>query len=188
MFQTDPASRAHRGPGCGRGGGRGRRGRGCADHGPTFRPNGLHPLSEAAHTAVLEALDDEQSAFALYTAILERFPHAMPFAHIVEAEERHARLLTSILEAHGLDVPANRHLGSPEIRAAVPASLDEARVIAVEAEIDNIALFVDRSLPMAAGHPDVVAAFERLMEASRDRHLPAFRRWLGDAGATGGRA
>jgi rubrerythrin len=188
MYPTPNFADTCRGHGYGRAHRRRDHARHCIDRDLSLLPHGLHPLSDSARAAVLEALDDEQHAFALYSAILERFPHAMPFAHIVEAEGRHIRLLTSILEAHGIEVPPNRHLGAPETRAAVPASLDEARAIAVEAEIDNVALFVDRLLPMAEGDADVVDAFTRLMEASRDRHLPAFRRWVAPAPIAGGRA
>lgn len=162
----------------------GRRHRGGGGHrrgacGQTFVAKGLRPLSEAAHRAVLEALDDEYRAFALYGAILERFPGALPFAHIVEAEARHAAVLASVLRDHGREVPANPHVGSPEIREAVPSSIAAACAIAVEAEIDNVALYADHLMPMATDHPDIGEVFTRLMEASRDRHLPAFRRWTG---------
>ncbi len=163
--------RGRGGQGRGRGGGRGR----C---GTSFVSTDLRPLEDEAHAAVLEALDDEHRAFALYSAILERFPGAMPFAHIVEAEGRHIELLASVLKAHGREVPANPHLGSPEMRRAVPASIACACDIAVEAEIDNVALYVQRLLPKVADHPDITEAFVRLMEASRDRHLPAFRRGM----------
>ncbi len=159
---------------------RGRDGRGHGACGQAFVAKGLQPLSEEAHRAVLEALDDEYRAFALYGAILERFPGALPFAHIVEAEARHAAFLASVLRDHGREVPANPHIGSPEMREAVPDSIAKACAIAVEAEIDNAALYTDRLMPMVADHPDIVDVFTRLMEASRDRHLPAFRRWTAE--------
>lgn len=143
----------------------------------SFVAHDLRPLDEDARTAIFEALDDEHRAFAFYSAVLERFPDAMPFAPIVEAEGRHIALLTAVLSAHGLEAPENPHLGSPEVRRRVPASVACACDIAVEAEIDDVALYVERLLPMVEHHPDITAVFVRLMEASRDRHLPAFRRW-----------
>ena len=143
----------------------------------SFVAHDLRALEEKARAAVLEALDDEHRAFAFYSAVLERFPDAMPFAHIVEAEGRHIALLTAVLSAHGLEAPKNPHIGSPEVRRAVPASVACACDIAVEAEIDNVTLYVERLLPAVEHHPDIAEVFVRLMEASRDRHLPAFRRW-----------
>ena len=186
MYVTSHDDRSGRGCGHGRGH-RGSSGSGGPGRcGTSFVSTALQPLGEVAHGAVLEALDDEHRAFALYTAILDRFPDAMPFAHIVEAEGRHIALLSSVLRAYGREVPANPHLGSPEMRRAVPASVACACDIAVEAEIDNVALYVDRLLPMVEGHPDITAVFIRLMDASRDRHLPAFRRWTAGQRFRGG--
>lgn len=163
---------AHAGPGtCGR---RRRHGHGrCLDaaaSGPT------EALSPAAHTAVLEALDDEYKARAFYLAILERFPGALPFAHIVEAEGRHAAALGTVLGRRGLPVPADPHAGSEAIRRMVPPTLACACEIAAQAEIDNIDLYDQKLMPQVAGYPDVEQVFARLSEASRDRHLPAFLR------------
>lgn len=170
------------GHGCGRGRGHHR------GHGTCALPatGASRPLTDAEHAAVLEALDDEHRALAFYAAVLDRFPDAMPFAHIVAAEGRHAAALAAVLQADGHAVPENRHLGSPEIRAQVPASVACACDIAVEAEIDNVDLYVDRLLPAVAERPDLVTLFTRLMEASRDRHLPAFRRWTAGQRFRGG--
>ena len=188
MYVTSHDDRTGRGCGRGHGHRRSQRGSHHRDCETSFIETASGPIDDEALGAVLEALDDEHRAFALYTAILERFPDAMPFAHIVEAEGRHIALLASVLRAHGREVPANPHLGSPEMRRAVPASVACACDIAVEAEIDNVNLYVDRLLPMVADHPDVTAVFERLMEASRDRHLPAFRRWTAGQRFRGGAA
>jgi rubrerythrin len=174
---------AGRGPGCGGGGhGRGHRHRGGEGGGEgaclsTLAVRGERPLSAEARAAVLVALDDEHRAEAYYAAVLERFPGALPFARIVEAERRHAAALAAILTAHGVPVPANAHLGSEEMRAMVPATISCAAEVAVGAEIDNVALYEDELLPKVADHPEIAAVFTVLMEASRDRHLPAFRRW-----------
>ena len=175
------------GHGCGRGPGRHGRGhehgRGvCAS--PAVGTS--RPLTDDEHAAVLEALDDEYRALAFYAAVLDRFPDAMPFAHIVAAEGRHAAALAALLRADGRAVPENHHLGSPETRARVPASVACACDIAVEAEIDNVGLYVERLLPAVAERPDLVALFTQLMEASRDRHLPAFRRWTAGQRFRGG--
>jgi rubrerythrin len=169
------------GRGCGHGGDH--RGRG----GCPFPPiDAARPLNRAEHVAVLEALDIEQRAFAFHSAVLDRFPDAMPFARIVDAEERHVAALTAVLHSDGHAVPANRHLGSTATRVAVPASIACACDIAVRAEIAEIGLYVDRLLPAVAGRADLVALFTRLLETSRDRHLPAFRRWTAGQRFRGG--
>lgn len=134
-------------------------------------------LSAEAHEAVLEALDDEYRARAFYLAVLERFPGAMPFAHIEGSEKRHAAALGRVLAAYGLPVPANPHIGDEKIRHSVPASLACACDIAVKEEIHNDRLYAQKLLPKVAGFPLAGQVFERLMLASRERHLPAFRRF-----------
>jgi len=174
--------------GCGCGRGDGGRGRGLA--GGCGMP-ALHalegPLSAAALEAVLVALDDEYRARAFYLAVLERFPGAMPFAHIVGSEERHAAALANILKTIGLPVPPNPHVGTEDIRRGVPASLACACGLAVKEEIHNDRLYADELLPKVADFPVIAAVFERLMLASRERHLPAFRRFaqIYRAGHTG---
>ncbi len=167
---------AHGGCGCG---GRGR-GQGRGTGGGCGLPDigaAEGALSAEAHEAVLEALDDEYRARAFYLAVLERFPGAMPFAHIEESEERHVAALGRVLAAYGLPVPANRYIGDEKIRHSVPASLACACGIAAREEVHNDRLYVDKLLPKVAGFPLVAQVFERLTLASRERHLPAFRRF-----------
>ncbi len=169
------------GCGCGRGqgrGGHGRHGGGAGDGcGLSVAIEAREPLSVEAHAAVLEALDDEYRARAFYLAVLERFPGAMPFAHIVESEERHAGKLIDILRAYGRDVPANCHIGSGDICRRVPAALACACDLAVKEEKHNEKLYETRLLPQVAAFPIIAQVFTRLMLASRERHLPAFERW-----------
>lgn len=119
-----------------------------------------------------DALDDEYKAEASYAAVIARFGPVRPFINIVEAERRHARALTNQCERLGIAPRRNRWAG----KIAAPASVRDACVQAIAAEIENIALY-DRLLPMV-GDAEVRAVLERLQEASRDRHLPAFRRCL----------
>ncbi|MCI4677330.1 hypothetical protein K9U39_00125 [Rhodoblastus acidophilus] len=171
---------AHGGCGCGgRGSGHGRgrghgMGGGCAM--PAFDAVEGR-LSAEAHEAVLEALDDEYRARAFYLAVLERFPGAMPFAHIVESEERHAAALARVLAAYGLAVPPNPYIGNEAISRSVPGSIACACDLAVKEEVHNDRLYEEKLLPKAEAFPLVAQVFERLMLASRERHLPAFRRF-----------
>lgn len=160
---------------CGGGNGRGRRHRGGGGCAMPIPAQFGASLSPEAHSAVLEALDDEYRARAFYLAVLERFPGAMPFLHIVDAELRHADALGSVLSAYGNAVPANRHIGSEDIRRSVPTSAACARDLAASEERRNVSLY-ERLLAQVADYPPIAEVFTRLMLASRDRHLPAFER------------
>jgi hypothetical protein len=122
-----------------------------------------------------EALDDEYRARATYRAVLDAHGEVLPFARIVESEERHIRALQRLCEHHGLEVPADRWAS----RVAAPGSLEAACEAAVDAERDNRTLY-ERLLQADAvrGHPDVQETFKRLLGASRENHLPAFERAL----------
>lgn len=150
--------------------------RGCFGF-ASLRPPATAPLTPQAHDAVVAALDDEHRAQAFSTAVLERFPGAMPFRMIVEAEARHVDALAGLLRRRGLPVPRNVHLGSAEMRRSVPATAICACRIAVAAEEGNVALYEEELLPLAKGWSDVERVFRHLAEASRNRHLPAFRHW-----------
>jgi hypothetical protein len=120
------------------------------------------------------ALDDEYRAHAFYRAVLRKFPYALPFSHIAEAEERHAAALSQILDAYGFEAPANAHIDSTEILASVPASLAGACAAAVEEEPRNDRLYAEDRLHKVESYPLIAHIFERLMLASRECHLPAF--------------
>jgi rubrerythrin len=129
----------------------------------------LMPLSEI----LMAALDDEWHAEATYAAIIDRFGPVRPFINIIEAERRHAEAILQQLQRLGIAVPANRWS-----RADVPApdTFADACEQAIAAEIENVALY-DRLLPQI-DDPAARHVLERLQAASRERHLPAFRRCL----------
>lgn len=130
------------------------------------------PLKPQTVAALAEALDDEYKARATYAKVIERFGPVRPFINIVEAEERHARALLALYERHGLEAPANVWADSDRIET--PETLTEACRRAVAGEIENIEMY-DRLLA-AVEEPDCRRVLENLQAASRDRHLPAFRR------------
>ena len=118
------------------------------------------------------ALMDEYHARNSYRQIIAAFGPVRPFSNIVEAEQTHINLLLPLYEKYSIPVPAE-----PKTAAAdVPESLEQACRIAVQAEEDNIALYDE--LLSATDEPDVIAVFKQLQAASRDHHLPAFRRSL----------
>jgi len=123
-------------------------------------------------TILLDALEDEYKAEATYAAILERFGDVRPFSNIVDAERRHSNAIARQLQRLGHAVPANQWMGKIE----APATLTGACSEAIKAETDNIALY-DRLLP-GIPDPEVRQVLENLQRASRENHLPAFRRCL----------
>lgn len=129
-------------------------------------------LSPATLRAVHEALDDEYKARATYRAVIDAFGPVRPFVNIVEAEERHARALIALLRRHGAAVPDDPW----PARVPAPASIDAACRAGVEAEIENEAMYARLLAQIDA--PDAARIMRRLQAASRDNHLPAFRRCL----------
>ena len=132
-------------------------------------------------TILVEALADERKTEATYSAIIERFGEVRPFINIVDAEARHSRAIERQMGRLGMAVPENGWIG----KGAAPATLAAAFESAIAGEMENIALY-DRLLPQI---PDVTArsVLENLRDASRDNHLPAFRRCLArESGTTDG--
>jgi rubrerythrin len=122
--------------------------------------------------ALREALDDEYRARASYRAVIEAFGPVRPFVNIVEAEGRHAEALLTLFARFGIDPPEDTWPG----RVTAPATLAEACRVGIEAEIENEEMY-ERLLGQISD-PAALAVMRRLQRASRDRHLPAFRRCL----------
>ncbi|OJU09932.1 MAG: DUF2202 domain-containing protein [Caulobacterales bacterium 68-7] len=121
---------------------------------------------------LLDALDDERKAEAAYAAVIAKFGPVQPFSNIIGAEQRHAAALERQLERLGVAVPSNLWSG----KGIAPSSLREACESAIQGEIENIALY-DRLIPMIEDQA-ARQVMEALQAASRERHLPAFRRCL----------
>ncbi len=123
-------------------------------------------------SALSEALEDEYLARATYRKVIERFGPVKPFVNIVEAENRHIAALLAQFGRLGLKPPADTW---PE-RVQAPETLAKACAAAVQAEIANDALY-DRLLDRVTD-AQIRSVMQRLQEASRTRHLPAFHRCL----------
>lgn len=126
---------------------------------------------QSLEKALNEALMDEYKARAFYGKVIEAFGAVRPFVNIVEAEQNHVEELLPLFHRYNVPVPDDDW----PARVQVPASLLEACQAAVEAEIDNAAMY-DRLVAAVADFPDVSATLRRLQAASQDRHLPAFQR------------
>lgn len=130
--------------------------------------------------ALRQALDDEYRAEAIYAAVIEKFGEVRPFTNIIQAEQRHSDRAKAQMDRLGIDFePVNPLLGT----IAPPESVLAACQQAVEAEVENIALY-DRLLP-AIEDAQVRETLTALQSASRERHLPAFQRCVARGGEMG---
>jgi hypothetical protein len=128
------------------------------------------------------ALEDEYHAEAMYNAVIDEFGEVRPFSNIVAAEGRHADLLLRIYDKYDLEAPANAYTDA----GFDFASPQEAGQAALEAEIANAELYDE--LLEDVGDSDVIAVFEQLQWASRERHLPALQGYVSGGGSGGGQA
>ena len=123
------------------------------------------------------AIEDEHMALAEYEAIVAKFDVDRPFTNIIKSENTHIDLLTPLFATYKVALPTENW----SQLVTVPASLEEAYKIGVEAEIKNIDMyksFLEQELPA-----DVKAVFEKLVNAS-ENHLKAFERQV-DGTCTG---
>lgn len=116
-----------------------------------------------------EALEDEFHARATYRKVIEAFGPVRPFVNIAEAEDRHAHALLALFAQFGAEPPQDTW---PE-RVKAPSSLIEACRAAIDAEIENAAMYA--RLLGNTDDPAVLAVLKRLQTASQERHLPAFK-------------
>ena len=129
------------------------------------------PVSAAEIEALRAVLFDEYRAEAYYSAVLEKFGSVRMLENIRAAEVRHVAALRGLFDRYQVEPPTAAEIAPVE----VPASLAQAITSAVELERDNAALY-DEWLKQVE-HDDVHIVFAHLRDASRDRHLPALRRF-----------
>jgi rubrerythrin len=131
-------------------------------------------LPRASIEALHLALEDERRAEAFYAAVIQKQGEVRPFSNIIEAERRHQCALENLYKTHGLPIPPNPW---KDKKVDVPATFEACCEAGATAEIENVSLY-DRLLKTVS-EPEVRAVFEQLRWASRERHLPAFRRHSG---------
>jgi len=129
-------------------------------------------LSDAAKSALTSALNDEYKALSTYEAVVARNGSVRPFIKIARAEERHIAELKSLFDKYGVVIPENPYVG----KIAVPETKQAACQAGYDAETANAALYRNTLLPSVTEYPDISAVFTNLMNASQNRHLPAFDR------------
>ena len=129
-------------------------------------------LPESVKNALDEAINDEYKALSTYEVVISKFGMVRPFSMIKGAEEQHIASLKAIYDKYGLEVPRNEWSGS----VAAPSTLQEACQTGVDAEIANASLYRDKLLPAVSDFQDITIVFTNLMNASQEKHLPAFDR------------
>ena len=115
------------------------------------------------------AIQDEYLARQEYEMIMDAYGQQRPFSNIIQAEETHIALLKEIYQTYGYEIPED----NAAAYAVLPDSIDEAIVLGVTAEENNIAmynLFLEQELP-----DDIKAVFVELRDAS-ENHLAAFEK------------
>ncbi len=122
--------------------------------------------------AIDEALSDEYKALSTYEAVIQKFGQVRPFSMIKTAEEQHIASLLQLYKTYGLSPPDNRWSNS----AIAPESIQKACQAGVEAELANAALYKEKLIPQVSSYPDIKNVFTALMNASEQKHLPAFKR------------
>lgn len=129
-------------------------------------------LTEAEKAALDTAIQDEYKARATYNKILDTFGEVMPFANIVNAEERHVEALAYLHERYGVAIPIDAWAD----KIPTYATMKEAAEASVQAEVDNGALY--DTLMKNVANVEVLNVFKALQFATMEHHLPAFQRLL----------
>ena len=129
-------------------------------------------LSNQAKEALVEAINDEYKAHALYEKTIEKFGFVKPFSMIIRAEEQHISSLKSLFDKYGLEIPKDDWAD----KVFVEGTLQQECQAGVDAEIANAKLYKDKLLPMVSEYEDLQLVFTNLMNASQEKHLVAFER------------
>jgi hypothetical protein len=133
------------------------------------------PLSEEEAAGLVEAIEEEYLARALYESIMDTFGEVSPFAEIAFSESKHADTLIRQAEKYGVDVPAY----DPEsFDLPIFETLDAAYQAGVDAEIADAALYDQLLLDVT--HDDLVRVYTNLQRASLENHLVSFQAYLNE--------
>jgi hypothetical protein len=138
-------------------------------------------MTETLRSVLVEAINDEYKARAMYRLVITRFGEIRPFVNIVEAESRHIEALLPLFDTYNIPVPEDDW----ESRIEAPASVMEACQAGIQAEIDNAEMY-ERLLDSTRQYPDVQNVLMQLQRASRENHLPAFQRCVDRGGSAKG--
>lgn len=132
----------------------------------------VNVLSSSATKALHDALYDEYKALNTYKVVIQTLGTIRPFSMIKGAEEQHIASLKTLFDKYGITIPANTLKDTIQ----APTTKQQACQIGVDAEIANARLYKEKLLPAVNDYPDITNVFEHLMNASEQKHLPAFER------------
>jgi len=139
-------------------------------------------MTEKLSSVLIEAINDEHKARAMYRLVISKFGEIRPFINIAEAESRHIQALLPLFNKYDIPIPEDDW----ESRIEAPASIMEACQAGVQAEIDNAEMY-ERMLDSTNEYPEVQVVLKQLQRASRENHLPAFQRCVERGGSDKGR-
>jgi len=129
-------------------------------------------IDEATEAALREALLDEYANKLYYEALVESFGSSRRFDNLIRAEQRHAGALLNLFERYGIEPPTQDEATVP----AVPSTLQEAILLAIDGEEANVAMYDEVLESVAAA--DVAFVFTKLRDTSAKRHIPSLERTL----------
>ena len=125
------------------------------------------PTADVLLRALMDP-DGEYAAYAMYTAVIEKYGEVEPYASIRQAELRHINALIRQLEKLGVEVPENPYLET----ATAPESLELAASAWATGEIDNVAMYDE--LIASTSDASAKRVLTNLRRASLEMHLPMF--------------
>jgi hypothetical protein len=132
----------------------------------------LENLEFSIEEMLIYAIQDEFTAKAEYTYIVDNFDVTKPFTNIIPSEETHISLLLPMFEVYEIVVPED----TSSTHLITITSLEEAFATGVLAEELNIAMY-DLFLSQDDLPDDLVDVFTKLRDASLN-HLAAFQKNL----------
>jgi hypothetical protein len=127
-------------------------------------------LDAQTQQTMIDAINDEYHAHAVYSAVIEKFGEVRPFANIVHSEARHIDLWKALFTKYGLPIPPDTFAGNVN----APDTIQAACEAGVAGEIVNVSMY-DRFLSFVK-QADLRAAFTQLRHVSQNNHLRAFQR------------
>lgn len=116
------------------------------------------------------AIEDEYKAYSTYLGIIKKFGNIRPFSMIIRAEEQHISALKAIYDKYGINIPNN----SLADKISLPSTIKEACQLGFDAETSNVSLYQEKLIPLVKKYSDITSVYKNLMNASLQKHLPAF--------------
>ncbi|RAU20228.1 DUF2202 domain-containing protein [Paramagnetospirillum kuznetsovii] len=120
------------------------------------------------HQALSDALDDEYKARATYQMVIDAFGPVLPFANIIQSEQRHIDALLSLLAGRSLPAIADPYAAG----IAAPSSIQDACRIGV-GDSGHMPRHQSRVLRSKAGPLSAILMIPMAM-AARPSRMPIF--------------